>query len=101
VCENGTERRISRPLKIYSSLSPPRSGLLTDSALARAIPLIVNMHDVELARRFAYRPLGITASRASTKPGNRGARFGYQYRAVAADRALRVENVTFVRRRIL
>jgi phosphonate transport system ATP-binding protein len=50
-----------------SSLDPKTSveimQLLTDIALARAIPVIVNMHDVELARRFADRIVGMAAGR--------------------------------------
>src|SRR5207237_6941263 len=42
-----------------SSLDPKTSveimQLLTDIARARTIPVVVNMHDVELARRFADR----------------------------------------------
>ena len=50
-----------------SSLDPKTSveimQLLTDIARARAIPVIVNMHDVELARRFADRIVGMAAGR--------------------------------------
>ena len=50
-----------------SSLDPKTSveimQLLTDIALARAIPVIVNMHDVELARRFADRIVGMAGGR--------------------------------------
>ena len=50
-----------------SSLDPKTSveimQLLTDIALARTIPVIVNMHDVELARRFADRIVGMTGGR--------------------------------------
>ena len=47
-----------------SSLDPKTSveimQLLTDIARARTIPVIVNMHDVELARRFADRIVGMS-----------------------------------------
>jgi phosphonate transport system ATP-binding protein len=50
-----------------SSLDPKTSveimQLLTDIARARAIPVIVNMHDVELARRFADRIVGVSGGR--------------------------------------
>jgi phosphonate transport system ATP-binding protein len=50
-----------------SSLDPKTSveimQLLTDIARARTIPVIVNMHDVELARRFADRIVGMTGGR--------------------------------------
>ena len=50
-----------------SSLDPKTSveimQLLTDIARARAIPVIVNMHDVELARRFADRIVGMAGGR--------------------------------------
>ena len=50
-----------------SSLDPKTSAeimqLLTDIARARAIPVIVNMHDVELARRFADRIVGVSGGR--------------------------------------
>ena len=38
-------------------------SLLTDIARARTIPVIVNMHDVELARRFADRIVGMAGGR--------------------------------------
>ncbi len=47
-----------------SSLDPKTSveimQLMADIAQARGIPVIVNMHDVELARRFADRVLGMS-----------------------------------------
>jgi len=47
-----------------SSLDPKTSveimQLMADIAKARAIPVIVNMHDVELAKRFADRVLGMS-----------------------------------------
>src|ERR1700694_4261865 len=50
-----------------SSLDPKTSveimQLLADIARARAIPVIVNMHDVELARRFANRIVGMAGGR--------------------------------------
>ena len=50
-----------------SSLDPKTSveimELLADIARARGIPVIVNMHDVELARRFADRMLGMSGGR--------------------------------------
>ncbi len=50
-----------------SSLDPKTSveimQLLTDIARARTIPVIVNMHDVELARRFADRIVGMAGGR--------------------------------------
>src|SRR5437867_7536669 len=46
-----------------SSLDPKTSveimQLLTDVARSHAIPVLINMHDVELARRFADRILGM------------------------------------------
>jgi len=50
-----------------SSLDPKTSveimQLLTDIARARSIPVMVNMHDVELARRFADRIVGMAGGR--------------------------------------
>src|SRR5207248_9529937 len=50
-----------------SSLDPKTSveimQLLTDIARARSIPVIINMHDVELARRFADRIVGMAGGR--------------------------------------
>jgi phosphonate transport system ATP-binding protein len=50
-----------------SSLDPRTSveimELMTGLARERGIPLIVNMHDVDLARRFAQRVLGMAAGR--------------------------------------
>jgi phosphonate transport system ATP-binding protein len=50
-----------------SSLDPRTSveimELMTGLARERGIPLIVNMHDVELARRFAQRILGMAGGR--------------------------------------
>ncbi len=50
-----------------SSLDPKTSveimQLLTDIARARTIPVVVNMHDVELARRFADRIVGMAGGR--------------------------------------
>jgi len=50
-----------------SSLDPKTSveimQLLTDIARARGIPVIINMHDVELARRFADRIVGMAGGR--------------------------------------
>jgi len=47
-----------------SSLDPRTSveimGLLRDMGAARGIPVIVNMHDVELAKRFAGRIVGMS-----------------------------------------
>jgi phosphonate transport system ATP-binding protein len=34
--------------------------LLRDQGRARAIPVLVNMHDVELAKRFADRMIGMS-----------------------------------------
>ncbi|MEO8303715.1 MAG: phosphonate ABC transporter ATP-binding protein, partial [Betaproteobacteria bacterium] len=46
-----------------SSLDPKTSveimGLLVDIAKSRGIPVLVNMHDVELARRFVDRIIGM------------------------------------------
>ena len=46
-----------------SSLDPKTSveimQLLTDIARQRGIPVIINMHDVELAKRFADRVIGM------------------------------------------
>jgi len=46
-----------------SSLDPKTSveimQLLTDIARDRAIPIVINMHDVELAKRFADRIVGM------------------------------------------
>jgi phosphonate transport system ATP-binding protein len=38
-------------------------GLLADIARTRGIPVLVNMHDVELAKRFADRIVGMTGGR--------------------------------------
>jgi len=50
-----------------SSLDPKTSveimQLLTDIARARTIPVIINMHDVELARRFADRIVGMAGGK--------------------------------------
>ena len=50
-----------------SSLDPKTSveimQLLTDIARSRSIPVIINMHDVELARRFADRIVGMARGR--------------------------------------
>jgi phosphonate transport system ATP-binding protein len=50
-----------------SSLDPKTSveimQLLTDIARERGIPVIINMHDVELARRFADRIIGMSAGK--------------------------------------
>jgi phosphonate transport system ATP-binding protein len=50
-----------------SSLDPRTSveimQLLTDLARSRDIPVLVNMHDVSLARRFADRVLGMAGGR--------------------------------------
>jgi phosphonate transport system ATP-binding protein len=50
-----------------SSLDPKTSveimGLLADIARTRGIPVLVNMHDVELAKRFADRIVGMTGGR--------------------------------------
>ncbi len=50
-----------------SSLDPKTSveimSLIRDLGTARNIPIIVNMHDVELARRFADRILGMSEGR--------------------------------------
>ena len=50
-----------------SSLDPKTSveimELLTTQARAQQIPVIVNMHDVELARRFASRIVGMSGGR--------------------------------------
>ena len=50
-----------------SSLDPKTSveimTLLKDQGVANAIPVIVNMHDVELARRFADRVIGMRDGR--------------------------------------
>ena len=37
--------------------------LLANVARAHGIPVLINMHDVELARRFADRILGMSAGR--------------------------------------
>ena len=37
--------------------------LLADVGRTRAIPVLVNMHDVELARRFADRIVGMSGGR--------------------------------------
>ncbi len=50
-----------------SSLDPKTSveimQLLTDIARQRRIPVVINMHDVELARRFADRIVGMSGGR--------------------------------------
>jgi len=50
-----------------SSLDPKTSveimQLLTDIARQRAIPVVINMHDVELAKRFADRIVGMAGGR--------------------------------------
>jgi phosphonate transport system ATP-binding protein len=50
-----------------SSLDPKTSveimQLLTDIALQRGIPVLINMHDVELAKRFADRIVGMAEGR--------------------------------------
>jgi phosphonate transport system ATP-binding protein len=50
-----------------SSLDPRTSveimELLADIARSRSIPVIINMHDVELARRFADRIVGMSGGR--------------------------------------
>ena len=50
-----------------SSLDPKTSveimQLLTDIARDRAIPIVINMHDVELAKRFADRIVGMAGGR--------------------------------------
>jgi phosphonate transport system ATP-binding protein len=50
-----------------SSLDPRTSveimELLADIARSRTIPVIINMHDVELARRFADRIVGMAGGR--------------------------------------
>jgi phosphonate transport system ATP-binding protein len=50
-----------------SSLDPRTSveimELLADVARSRAIPVLVNMHDVELAKRFADRVIGMSGGR--------------------------------------
>jgi phosphonate transport system ATP-binding protein len=50
-----------------SSLDPKTSveimQLLADIALQRGIPVLINMHDVELAKRFADRIVGMAAGR--------------------------------------
>ena len=50
-----------------SSLDPKTSveimQLLTDIAFQRGIPVLINMHDVELAKRFADRIVGMAAGR--------------------------------------
>jgi phosphonate transport system ATP-binding protein len=50
-----------------SSLDPKTSveimDLLVDIAKSRGIPVLVNMHDVELARRFADRIIGMREGR--------------------------------------
>jgi phosphonate transport system ATP-binding protein len=50
-----------------SSLDPKTSveimQLLTDIARSRGIPVLVNMHDVELAKRFADRIVGMSGGR--------------------------------------
>jgi phosphonate transport system ATP-binding protein len=50
-----------------SSLDPKTSveimELLAEVARARAIPVLINMHDVELARRFADRIVGMAGGR--------------------------------------
>jgi phosphonate transport system ATP-binding protein len=50
-----------------SSLDPKTSveimTLVRDLGTAKGIPIIVNMHDVELARRFADRIIGMSGGR--------------------------------------
>jgi phosphonate transport system ATP-binding protein len=50
-----------------SSLAPKTSveimELLADVGRARAIPVLINMHDVELAKRFADRIVGMSGGR--------------------------------------
>jgi len=50
-----------------SSLDPKTSveimSLMRDLGTAKKIPIIVNMHDVELARRFADRIIGMSGGR--------------------------------------
>ena len=50
-----------------SSLDPKTSveimQLLADVGRARAIPVLINMHDVELAKRFADRIIGMSGGR--------------------------------------
>jgi phosphonate transport system ATP-binding protein len=50
-----------------SSLDPKTSveimQLLADVGRARAIPVLINMHDVELAKRFADRIVGMSGGR--------------------------------------
>ena len=50
-----------------SSLDPKTSveimQLLADVGTARGIPVLVNMHDVELAKRFADRIVGMSGGR--------------------------------------
>jgi len=50
-----------------SSLDPKTSveimQLLTDIARTRGIPVVVNMHDVELAKRFCDRIVGMAGGR--------------------------------------
>ena len=50
-----------------SSLDPKTSveimSLIRDLGSAKGIPIIVNMHDVELARRFADRIIGMSEGR--------------------------------------
>ena len=50
-----------------SSLDPKTSveimQLLTDIARDRTIPIVINMHDVELAKRFADRIVGMAGGR--------------------------------------
>ena len=44
----------------YTLLDPQAEPELIDLCEQRAIPVIINMHDVELARRFADRILGMS-----------------------------------------
>jgi phosphonate transport system ATP-binding protein len=59
-----------------SSLDPKTSveimQLLADIARDRDIPVIINMHDVELAKRFADRIIGMSAGSVvfDGPPGN-------------------------------
>jgi len=59
-----------------SSLDPKTSveimQLLTDIARQRGIPVVINMHDVELAKRFADRIVGMSGGRIvfDGAPGN-------------------------------
>jgi phosphonate transport system ATP-binding protein len=53
-----------------SSLDPKTSvevmQLLTDIARERGIPVIINMHDVELAKRFSDRIVGMAGGKVVT-----------------------------------